>query len=205
MNREITAREVLIIDENGVKLGVVPTVEGIRMAEERMLDLVEVAPQATPPVCRILDYGKYRYQLQKKEKDARKKQKVQTLKEMKMRPKIDEHDYDFKVRAIKSFLEDGHRVKVSVFFRGREMSFLDKGEAVLARVMRDCDGLGKSEGNPRMEGRYMRIMMTPVPQAQVKATPKPPVKAEAPKAEKKPSEAKVNPAPEGAETQQVSE
>lgn len=205
MNREITAREVLIIDENGVKLGVVPTVEGIRMAEERMLDLVEVAPQATPPVCRILDYGKYRYQLQKKEKDARKKQKVQTLKEMKMRPKIDEHDYDFKVRAIKSFLEDGHRVKVSVFFRGREMSFLDKGEAVLARVIRDCDGLGKSEGNPRMEGRYMRIMMTPVPQAQVKATPKPPVKAEAPKAEKKPSEAKVNPAPEGAETQQVSE
>lgn len=205
MNREITAREVLIIDENGVKLGVVPTVEGIRMAEERMLDLVEVAPQATPPVCRILDYGKYRYQLQKKEKDARKKQKVQTLKEMKMRPKIDEHDYDFKVRAIKSFLEDGHRVKVSVFFRGREMSFLDKGEAVLARVIRDCDGLGKSEGNPRMEGRYMRIMMTPVPQAQVKATPKPPVKAEAPKAEKKPSEAKVNPAPEGAETRQVSE
>ncbi len=205
MNREITAREVLIIDENGVKLGVVPTVEGIRMAEERLLDLVEVAPQATPPVCRILDYGKYRYQLQKKEKDARKKQKVQTLKEMKMRPKIDEHDYDFKVRAIKSFLEDGHRVKVSVFFRGREMSFLDKGEAVLARVIRDCDGLGKSEGNPRMEGRYMRIMMTPVPQAQVKATPKPPVKAEAPKAEKKPSEAKVNPAPEGAETQQVSE
>jgi hypothetical protein len=97
-------------------MGIIPTAEGIRMAEERQLDLVEVAPQAAPPVCRILDYGKYRYQLQKKEKDARKKQKVQTLKEMKMRPKIDEHDYDFKVRAIKSFLEDGHRVKVSVFF-----------------------------------------------------------------------------------------
>ena len=211
MNREITAREVLIIDENGVKLGVLPTVEGIRMAEERMLDLVEVAPQATPPVCRILDYGKYRYQLQKKEKDARKKQKVQTLKEMKMRPKIDEHDYDFKVRAIKSFLEDGHRVKVSVFFRGREMSFLSKGEEVLARVIRDCDGLGKSEGNPRMEGRYMRIMMTPLPQAQIKAAaPKAPAKNEAPKAEKKsaelkPAEATVNPAPEGAESRPVSE
>lgn len=168
MNREITAKEVLIIDENGVKLGVIPTSEGIRMAEEKMLDLVEVAPQANPPVCRILDYGKYRYQLQKKEKDARKKQKVQTLKEMKMRPKIDEHDYNFKVKAIKSFLEDGHRVKVSVFFRGREMSFLDKGEQVLAKVIQECSGLGKSEGRPRMEGRYMRIMMTPLPQTQVK-------------------------------------
>ncbi len=123
---------MLLIDENGVKLGIIPTAEGIRLAEERQLDLVEVAPQAAPPVCRILDYGKYRYQLQKKEKDARKKQKVQALKEMKMRPKIDEHDYDFKVRAIKGFLEDGHRVKVSVFFRGREMSFLNKGEEVLA-------------------------------------------------------------------------
>ena len=205
MNREITSREVLIIDENGVKLGTLPTAEGIRMAEERMLDLVEVAPQATPPVCRILDYGKYRYQLQKKEKDARKKQKVQTLKEMKMRPKIDEHDYDFKVRAIKSFLEDGHRVKVSVFFRGREMSFLDKGEAVLARVMRDCDGLGKSEGNPRMEGRYMRIMLTPVPQAQIKPTPKPAAKNDVPKAEIKPDETKVNAIPEGTENQPVSE
>lgn len=168
MNREITAKEVLIIDENGVKLGVIPTSEGIRMAEEKMLDLVEVAPQANPPVCRILDYGKYRYQLQKKEKDARKKQKVQTLKEMKMRPKIDEHDYNFKVKAIKSFLEDGHRVKVSVFFRGREMSFLDKGEQVLAKVIQECSGLGKSEGKPRMEGRYMRIMMTPLPQTQLK-------------------------------------
>lgn len=168
MNREITAKEVLIIDENGVKLGVIPTSEGIRMAEEKMLDLVEVAPQANPPVCRILDYGKYRYQLQKKEKDARKKQKVQTLKEMKMRPKIDEHDYNFKVKAIKSFLEDGHRVKVSVFFRGREMSFLDKGEQVLAKVIQECNGLGKSEGRPRMEGRYMRIMMTPLPQTQLK-------------------------------------
>lgn len=139
------------------------------MAEERRLDLVEVAPLGKPPVCRLLDYGKYRYQLQKKEKDARKKQKVQTLKEMKMRPKIDEHDYNFKVKAIKSFLEDGHRVKVSVFFRGREMAFLGKGEEVLAKVIADCEGLGKSEGRPRMEGRYMRIMLTPLPAGQGKS------------------------------------
>ena len=145
-----------------MKVGHIATAEAVKMAEGRMLDLVEVAPLAKPPVCRIMDYGKYRYQLQKKEKDARKKQKVQTLKEMKMRPKIDEHDYNFKVRAIKNFLEDGHRVKVSVFFRGREMSFLSKGEEVLSRVTEECDSVGKSEGAPKMEGRYMRIMLTPV-------------------------------------------
>jgi len=158
------------VDENGVKIGHIATTEAVRMAEERMLDLVEVAPLAKPPVCRIMDYGKYRYQLQKKEKDARKKQKVQTLKEMKMRPKIDEHDYNFKVRAIKSFLEYGHRVKVSVFFRGREMSFLSKGEEVLSRVAAECESVGKSEGTPKMEGRYMRIMMTPVFQGKPKKT-----------------------------------
>jgi translation initiation factor IF-3 len=158
----------LLVDENGVKIGQITTPDAVRMAEERQLDLVEVAPLAKPPVCRIMDYGKYRYQLQKKEKDARKKQKVQTLKEMKMRPKIDEHDYDFKVRAIKNFLEEGHRVKVSVFFRGREMSFLSKGEQVLNRVTTECEALGKSEGAPKMEGRYMRIMLTPVASAKPK-------------------------------------
>jgi len=158
------------VDENGVKIGHIATTEAVRMAEERMLDLVEVAPLAKPPVCRIMDYGKYRYQLQKKEKDARKKQKVQTLKEMKMRPKIDEHDYNFKVRAIKNFLEEGHRVKVSVFFRGREMSFLSKGEEVLNRVIAECDKIGKNESTPKMEGRYMRIMLTPVSQGKPKKT-----------------------------------
>ena len=161
VNEEITASEVLVVDENGVKLGIFPTAQAIEIADSRMYDLVEVAPLANPPVCRILDYGKYRYQLQKKDKDTRKKQKVQALKEMKMRPKIDEHDYEFKVRAIRNFLEDGHRVKVSVFFRGREMSFLDKGEDVLNRVISDCDSVGKSEGPAKMEGRYMRVMLTP--------------------------------------------
>ena len=134
------------------------------MAEARNLDLVEVAPDAKPPVCRVLDYGKYKYQQQKRDKDARKKQKTQTLKEMKMRPKIDQHDYNFKTKAIKKFLEDGHRVKVSIFFRGREMAFLGRGREVLDKVARDCVELGKSEGQPRMEGRYMRMMLTPVQQ-----------------------------------------
>ena len=168
MNEEIRAPEVLLIDDQGIKLGVVPTREALKLAEERLLDLVEVAPQATPPVCRIMDYGKYKYQIQKRDKDARKKQKVQTVKEMKMRPKIDLHDYNFKVRAVKDFLLSGYRVKVAVFFRGREMAFLDRGREVLDKVVRDCEGLGKVDMPPRMEGRYMRLMLMPVPQTQKK-------------------------------------
>lgn len=151
-----------MIDDSGAKLGVIPLSKALELAEGKELDLVEVAPQASPPVCRILDYGKFKYQQQKREKDARKKQKVQTLKEIKMRPKIDEHDYNFKVKAIMNFLSNGHRVKVSVFFRGREMAFLNKGREVLDRVMKDCEGLGKVEALPRMEGRYMRMLMTPI-------------------------------------------
>lgn len=142
-------------------MGVVPIAEALRLAEERDLDLVEVAPQAHPPVCRILNYGKYKFQQQKRDKDARKKQKNQTVKEIKMRPKIDQHDYDFKVKAVKSFLSDGHRVKVSIFFRGREMAFLDRGREVLNRVMNDIESLGKIEMEPRMEGAYMRMMVAP--------------------------------------------
>ena len=161
VNYEITSPQVLLVDENGAKVGITNTVEAIRMAHEQSLDLVEVAPLAQPPVCRIMDYGKYRYQLQKKEKDARKKQKVQELKEIKMRPKIDDHDFDFKTKAVRAFLEKGHRVKVSVFFRGREMSFLDRGEEVLNRVIAECEDVGKCEGKPVMEGRYMRMLLTP--------------------------------------------
>ena len=177
VNHEITSPQVLLVDENGVKVGVTNTVEAIRMAHEQSLDLVEVAPLAQPPVCRIMDYGKYRYQLQKKEKDARKKQKVQELKEIKMRPKIDDHDFDFKTKAVRTFLEKGHRVKVSVFFRGREMSFLDRGEEVLNRVIAECEDVGKCEGKPAMEGRYMRMLLTP---QTANAAPKQSAKAAAP-------------------------
>ena len=166
INHEITSPQVLLVDENGVKVGITNTADAIRMAHEQSLDLVEVAPMAQPPVCRIMDYGKYRYQLQKKEKDARKKQKVQELKEIKMRPKIDDHDFDFKTKAVRAFLEKGHRVKVSVFFRGREMSFLDRGEEVLNRVIAECEDVGRAEGKPIMEGRYMRLLLTPQAQSQ---------------------------------------
>ncbi len=179
VNSEIRASEVLLIDDQGNKLGNIPIAEALKLAEERDLDLVEVAPQAKPPVCRILDYGKYRFQQQKRDKDARKKQKNQTVKEMKMRPKIDQHDYDFKVKAIKSFLSDGHRVKVSIFFRGREMAFLDRGREVLNRVTNDIDAFGKVEMEPRMEGAYMRMMVAPTT---LVTAAKAPEKPKAPKA-----------------------
>ncbi|HDQ93412.1 MAG TPA: translation initiation factor IF-3 [Synergistetes bacterium] len=168
INEEIRVQEILLIDDQGVKVGVVPTSQALALAEERELDLVEVSGQADPPVCRILDYGKFRFQQQKRDKDAKKKTKGQVVKEMKMRPKIDLHDYNFKVRAVKEFLLSGFRVKVAVFFRGREMAFLDRGREVLDKVVRDCEGIGKVDLPPRMEGRYMRLMLTPVPQTQKK-------------------------------------
>lgn len=161
MNSDIRATEILLIDEENTKRGVISTREALAMAEAAELDLVEVAPQANPPVCRIMDYGKYRFQQQKRDKDARKKQKNQVVKEIKMRPKIDQHDYDFKVKAIKNFLQDGHRVKVSIFFRGREMAFLDRGREVLNKVLSAITDFGKMEMEPRMEGSYMRIMIAP--------------------------------------------
>lgn len=116
---------------------------------------------AKPPVCRILNYGKYRFQQQKREHEARKKQKVQEIKEIKMRPKTDVHDFDFKLKAILSFLKDGDKVKVSVFFRGREMAFLDRGREILARVMQDVGEWGVVDSEPKMEGSNMRMMISP--------------------------------------------
>ncbi|OUO94999.1 translation initiation factor IF-3 [Cloacibacillus sp. An23] len=168
VNSEIRSPEVLLIDEMNAKRGVVSIQEALKLAEAAELDLVEVAPQAKPPVCRIMNYGKYRFQQQKRDKDARKKQKNQVVKEIKMRPKIDLHDYEFKVKAIKAFLQDGHRVKVSIFFRGREMAFLDRGRDVLNKVLEAVSDYGKIEMEPRMEGAYMRIMIAPAADAQTK-------------------------------------
>lgn len=183
VNSEIRSPEVLLVDEENNKRGIVSIREALERAEEAGLDLVEVAPQAKPPVVRIMDYGKYRFQQQKRGKDARKKQKNQVVKEIKMRPKIDQHDYDFKVKAVKAFLQAGHRVKVSVFFRGREMAFLDKGRDVLTRVTTEIGDLGKVEMEPRMEGSYMRIMISPTQQAEVKKPKPAKVEAGQPEAE----------------------
>ncbi len=142
-------------------IGVVPIREALDRADEAGLDLVEIAPQAEPPVCKILDYGKYKYEIQKKKNEARKRQKVIDVKEVKFRPGIDDHDYDVKMRAMKKFLDEGDKVKVTLRFRGREMAHPELGAQVLERVRKDLGELSKIEQFPRMEGRQMTMVVAP--------------------------------------------
>ncbi len=151
-----------MIDENGEKRGVLPIQDALALAEEAGLDLVEVAPNANPPVCKILDYGKYKYQAQKKAAEARKKQKTVEVKEIKMRPTIDTHDYEVKMKALKKFLSKGDKVKVSVRFRGREMAHANLGRELLERVVGELDADEvKVELMPKMEGRQMVMILAP--------------------------------------------
>ena len=161
MNSQILAPEVLLIDETGEKRGVVPTADAIVAAEEAGLDLVEVSPNTDPPVCKILDYGKYKYQEQKRKNEAKKKQKTVDVKEIKMRPNIDTHDYDVKMRAIERFIEEGDKVKVTLRFRGREMAHQELGMELLKRVEDQFEETAKIELAPKLEGRQMIMVMAP--------------------------------------------
>lgn len=147
--------------EDGTQLGIMPTREAVAMAGEQGLDLVEVAPKAEPPVCRIMDYGKYQYQQKKKQQEARKKQVQIQLKEVKFRPKTDEHDFQTKVRHIRRFLEGGDRCKVTVFFRGREIVHKDKGMEILTRVRQELEEVAKVDQVPKFEGRTMSMVVSP--------------------------------------------
>ena len=135
--------------------------DAIRMAEQVGLDLVEISPNASPPVCKIMDFGKFKYEQQKKAAEAKKKQKVIEVKEVKFRPNIDDHDYDVKMRNVSRFLEDGDKVKVTLRFRGREMAHQELGREVLQRIAKDAEGLGKVESMPKMEGRQMIMVIGP--------------------------------------------
>ena len=161
MNTEIDARSIRLIDADGEMVGVVSLREGLDMAAEVGLDLVEVSPNADPPVCKILDFGKYKYEVQKKKAEARKKQKVIEVKEVKLRPNIDDNDYDVKMRAMRKFITDGDKVKITLRFRGREMAHQHLGMALLDRVREALDDLAKVEQLPRMEGRQMVMVMAP--------------------------------------------
>ena len=142
-------------------IGVVPRNDAITRAMEAGLDLVEVSPNADPPVCKILDFGKFKYEEQKRKNEARKKQKVIEVKEIKLRPSIDDHDYDVKMRSMKSFIGEGDKVKVTMRFRGRELAHQELGMNVLMRVKDDLDAIAKIEAYPRMEGRQMTMVMSP--------------------------------------------
>ncbi|MFC3163351.1 translation initiation factor IF-3 [Ciceribacter thiooxidans] len=160
-NREIRVPRVQLINEEGQNLGVVPTDEALHMAEESGLDLVEISPNAEPPVCKILDLGKLKFANQKKAAEARRKQKIVEVKEIKMRPNIDTHDYEVKMRAMNRFFEEGDKVKVTLKFRGREMAHQELGMKLLQQVKEDTLAIAKVEAEPKLEGRQMMMVLAP--------------------------------------------
>ena len=161
-NRDIRGvREVQLIDQDGQNKGVVPFFDAMKIAEEAGLDLVEIAPNSTPPVCKILDYGRFRFLEQKKQAEARKKQKTVEVKEIKLRPGIDKHDYDTKMKAVRRFFEEGDKVKLTMRFRGREMAHTDIGMRLLDKVRDEMGELAKVESAPMMEGRQMVMILAP--------------------------------------------
>ncbi len=160
-NEMIRAREVRVIGAEGEQLGILDRNDAIAAAKEVGLDLVEVAATADPPVCRIMDYGKFKYEQQKKKQEAKKRQTVVQIKEIKVRPKTDDHDYETKVRHIRRFLEAGDRCKVTVFFRGREIVHKDRGLAILERIVTDLQDIAKVDQEPRSEGRTLQMLLIP--------------------------------------------
>ena len=161
VNEEIFARSILLIGDDGHKYGEIGTDEARAIAEEKGFDLVEVSPDNKPPVVKLMDYGKYKYEQQKKAAEARKKQKVIEIKEIKMRPTIDDHDYDVKMRSMKRFFDEGDKVKVTLRFRGREMAHQNLGMELLTRIQRDVEPIAKIEQYPKMEGRQMMMVLAP--------------------------------------------
>jgi translation initiation factor IF-3 len=161
INDRIRAPEIRLIGADGENVGVVTPARAMQLAEEAGLDLVEISPSAVPPVCKIMDFGKFKYETQKKEAEARKKQKIIEIKEVKFRPNTDTHDYEVKMRNVVRFLEDGDKVKVTLRFRGREMAHQDLGRNLLDRVAEDVKEIGKVESFPRVEGRQMVMMIGP--------------------------------------------
>ena len=162
VNEQIRIPKIRLVDENGEMVGVVTVQEGLRRAEAAGLDLVEVSPAAEPPVCKILNYGKYKYEMQKKAAEARKKQKVIEIKEIKIRPGIEQHDYEVKLRAAKKFLENEDKVKVTLRLRGREMAHIDLALQVLTRLKGDLVDFAKVEQEPKMEGKQAIMMLIPI-------------------------------------------
>jgi translation initiation factor IF-3 len=161
VNYEINVPQVRLVGPDGEMIGIVSAREAMSRAEETGFDLVEISPNADPPVCKLLDFGKFKYEQQKKKNEARKKQKIIEVKEIKLRPNIDDHDYDVKMRAATGFLDEGDKVKVTMRFRGREMMHQDLGMNVLMRVKEQLDPLAKVEQTPQLEGRQMTMVLAP--------------------------------------------
>ncbi|MBM3860239.1 MAG: translation initiation factor IF-3 [Verrucomicrobia bacterium] len=162
VNHKIRAREVRVIDSDGKQAGIMLTSQALGLAQQRGMDLVEIAPNANPPVCKVVEYGKFKYEQEKREREARKHQHADKLKEIKLRLNIDNHDYETKVKHVRDFLEDGIKVKVSLFFRGREMGHAEFGDKLMQRVLNDLTGVCHVESPPRLMGRTIHMMLGPV-------------------------------------------
>jgi len=171
MNERIRAREVRVIGDEGQQIGIMPPFEALRMAREKNLDLVEISPTAQPPVCRIMDYGKFLYQQEKREREAKKHQKTITVKEVKFRINVDDHDYDTKKNHVLRFLDDGDKVKATIFFRGREMTRQGLGREILERLIKDVEHKGMVEFRPRQEGNTLHLILAPKKETGVKEKP----------------------------------
>jgi len=161
INEEIREKEIRVIDVDGTMLGIMSAKEAQKLAYSKNLDLVKIAPQATPPVCRIMDYGKYMFEQAKKEKEARKKQKVINVKEIQISPTIEDHDFEFKVKNAVRFLKDGNKVKVNMKFRGRQMNYTSLGEEILSKFAEAIKDVGTVEKKPKLEGRSMIMIISP--------------------------------------------
>jgi translation initiation factor IF-3 len=159
VNERIRVREIRVIDDTGQQIGIMPPPQALALAREKGLDLVEISPTANPPVCRIMDYGKFQYTEQKRQRQAKKHQKVIEVKEIKFRPKVDEHDYQFKKKHIERFLEEGDKVKATIFFRGREMAHPEIGRRILERLIEDLAEVATPENMPRQEGNQMHTIL----------------------------------------------
>jgi translation initiation factor IF-3 len=162
LNEKIRVREVRLIDEVGNQLGVVATHEALKLAREKELDLVEVSPKAVPPVCKIMDYGRYKYQIAKKAQEAKKKQSAVQIKEMKLGLKIEEHDLMFKIKHVREFLEEGNKVKITVMFRGREVLHVARGEKLAQRIAESVKDIGQLEQRGRFDGRNIILVFAPL-------------------------------------------
>ncbi|MGE3275258.1 MAG: translation initiation factor IF-3 [Vicinamibacterales bacterium] len=160
INERIRVREIRVIDDTGEQLGIMPPPQALAIARQKGLDLVEISPTAQPPVCRIMDYGRYQYQEQKRTREAKKHQKVIEVKEIKFRPKVDEHDYQFKKKHIERFIDEGDKVKATIFFRGREMAHPEIGHRILQRLIEELAEVAQPETMPRMEGNQMHTIFT---------------------------------------------
>ncbi len=162
INEKVRSREIRLIDDEGKQFGIVPTSEALKLARERGLDLVEVSPKTTPPVCKIMDYGKFKYQLAKKAQEAKKKQTVVQLKELKLGLKIEEHDLMFKIKHVRGFLDEGCKVKIIIMFKGREVLHVDMGDKLAQKIIDSIKDIGELEQKPKFDGRNIVMVFAPL-------------------------------------------